>query len=448
MCSISTPETAALPAPEHLPTDALHQQLLAARRRHRQSEYELCVLLCELADRRAYTQFQSVNIREYARKHLDLGERRCAELLTLGRRLRSLPELTEVFASGELGWTKAREVARVATPLTCEEWVRRAVGLNSRALEREVAQCKPGDPPPDYDECQPLKPERVRLRFDMRSTDALVLRRAMGVLRAQLSDPDADDGVLLAQMARRVLADEEGSLAEAPAEAQAEARTPQPSVERVRIVIEECPTCARYTHVGHGDDGGPADHAVSEAAYEQACCDHERMEASGPRAGFVSRAVPPAMRRRVLHRARYPCEVVGCGCKIFLDVHHLRRRVEGGDHDFLNLALVCDGHHRAVHEDRLRLWRDPQGTLQAEWLGTSPPPPWTDDAFSALLDVLEWEEMTTQEAASFLRTSPAEARRWLERAERSCDGVRTIGDRWCRHGVLAAALGEAPQALT
>jgi hypothetical protein len=436
--SISPRRDPLLNSASEFENEALHERLMDARGRHRQCEYEVCVLLCEMNRRRAFGEFESVSIREYAQKHLGLKTRRCTELLALGRRLETLPELTEAFSAGQLGWTKAREVARVATPRTEGEWVRRALALTNRKLEREVAQCEPGDDPPDYDDAKPLMPARIRLRFDVDSTDALVLRRAMSLVRAQLGDVDADDGAVLAEVARRVLAEMEADQAQASAAKPVSERTP--SAERVRIVIQECPTCSRQTHVGNDD----VEREVSFELSETVDCDHERMEIEGPKAGHISRSVPPSVRRLALHRANYQCEVPGCTCHLYLDMHHLRRRADGGDHSLQNVAVACPAHHGAVHDGRLRLWREADGRLQVEWIQMSVPP--SDEWFSSLLDVLQWEEMTTEDAADFLRVSPARAKVLLEHAERSCDVVRTVDDLWCRHGALAAELGEVPVA--
>ena len=119
-------------------------------------------------------------------------------------------------------------------------------------------------------------------------------------------------------------------------------------------------------------------------------------------------------------------------------------RADGGGHDLQNVAVACPAHHGAVHDGRLRLWREANGQLQTEW--TQVPVPSADEWFDTPLDVLQWEEMTTEDAAFFLRVSPARAKALLEHAERSCDVVRTVSDRWCRHGALAAELGEVPVA--
>ncbi len=45
----------------------------------------------------------------------------------------------------------------------------------------------------------------------------------------------------------------------------------------------------------------------------------------------------------------------GCRSRLWLDVHHLHARFEGGGNDPGNLVVLCSGHHRAVHAGGLAL---------------------------------------------------------------------------------------------
>ena len=45
------------------------------------------------------------------------------------------PKIREAFDSGELPWTKAREIVSVATPETEAEWLAKACVLSNRELE-------------------------------------------------------------------------------------------------------------------------------------------------------------------------------------------------------------------------------------------------------------------------------------------------------------------------
>ena len=78
---------------------------------------------------------------------------------------------------------------------------------------------------------------------------------------------------------------------------------------------------------------------------EMANCDAQRLPSAlgGAHMGGTRRAtqdIPPAVRRRVLRRDHGRCVVPGCTHGTFLDVHHLRRRSEGGTHHDDNLVTL------------------------------------------------------------------------------------------------------------
>jgi len=115
--------------------------------------------------------------------------------------------------------------------------------------------------------------------------------------------------------------------------------------------------CQELGAVGEGSPS-PDDSAVVDA--------HEpepRPEPTSPRVGAdlpaatprrrASQTTPPAIRRAVMRRDRQRCVVEGCTNHLFLDVHHVDGRSEGGSHDPDRLACMCGSHHRAVHAGRL-----------------------------------------------------------------------------------------------
>ena len=100
---------------------------------------------------------------------------------------------------------------------------------------------------------------------------------------------------------------------------------------------------------------------VGPNVVEKAQCDAQHLappeSSATARAHVGARAkqdIPPATRRAVLHRDHNRCRVPGCRNAIFLDVHHLKMRDEGGLHAATNLIAVCSAHHDALHEGRLR----------------------------------------------------------------------------------------------
>jgi hypothetical protein len=65
----------------------------------------------------------------------------------------------------------------------------------------------------------------------------------------------------------------------------------------------------------------------------------------------------------VLRRDGGRCRVPGCRHAVFVDVHHLELRSEGGRNTLENLATLCSAHHRALHLGRLVVEASPSGGL-------------------------------------------------------------------------------------
>lgn len=316
-------------------------QLLAARRRQRQADHEVARLLVEMADDELFRALGYARLVEYTTQVLELTPRVTRDLLRLGRRLADLPRLDAAMAAGDLDWTKARELLRVATPANEEDWIRRAREVPSRELERLVAGSRLGEPPAD--EPAPEGPRR-RLVLELEAADAELILRAIGKARAEtdLRRDEVDDGALLAAIARRYLADA-GPDADAPTE------------PAYQVHLTHCPGCR---------DTIAADAEVSDTVGSEACCDAEVVEhRPGPRQGHLTRTIAPAVRRVVLRRFGGRCAVPGCGCTLWLHIHHLRHRTDGGGHDVANLLPLCPGHHRAVHAGLLALSFDEAGRV-------------------------------------------------------------------------------------
>jgi hypothetical protein len=316
----------------------LHTQLRAARRAHQRAEFSLAVLLCELKSTGRYTERGHTSVESYAEAELDLTLRQTRDLVAIGRHMRELPALAAAFSDGRLSATKAREVARVATPDTDAAWTERACVSTSRVLERQVAAARRGETPPPDPAALPASP-RVLLRFDVSAADAEVIRATLARLRLQGGfGADCDDGVLLADLARSALID----LEQAP-----------PTAERFRVSIHHCPSC-ESTHLG--DPQAP--HASDHTDLACAECDAEMLDLTVPKPR-LTHAIPPATRRKVFEQHGHRCAVPHCRNRLWLDLHHIRPRSQGGDHRAANLICLCSGHHRLLHEGALALVVDP-----------------------------------------------------------------------------------------
>jgi hypothetical protein len=323
----------------------LHTQLRLARGAHQQAEYALATLLFTLHRTRRYTERGHASVVSYGEAELDLTPRQTRDLVFVAKRLAALPALDEAFRTGRVGYTKAREVARIATPETDAAWTRRASETTNRALERQVAAAQRGDAPPPDPHAEP-GPARVRVTVSMSAADADVLAAAFARLRLDGGfGADVENGTLLAEMARRMLAVLEADRTEATATPDA------PTAERFRVTLHLCPDCEK-THVGDRsapNRADPTDLACAE-------CDAEHLDLTKPDpAPRLTHAIPPATRRRVFEQYGHRCAVPHCRNRLWLDLHHIRPRAAGGDHRPGNLACLCSVHHQMIHRGDLFL---------------------------------------------------------------------------------------------
>jgi hypothetical protein len=74
--------------------------------------------------------------------------------------------------------------------------------------------------------------------------------------------------------------------------------------------------------------------------------------------------LPLHIRNRILARDGYRCQVPGCSCRRFLEVHHIIYRSHGGSNDGDNLITLCGFHHRqCLHNGYIIIKGEAPGAL-------------------------------------------------------------------------------------
>ncbi|MBM4117519.1 hypothetical protein FJ251_07190 [bacterium] len=96
----------------------------------------------ELMRRRLYRDCGYASIHAYAEAVLGFSRNKTFQFIHLAESLEHLPRLRESLTRGELPWTKAREVVKVATEHTERQWIEQAQQLNSRTLEARVKEAR------------------------------------------------------------------------------------------------------------------------------------------------------------------------------------------------------------------------------------------------------------------------------------------------------------------
>jgi hypothetical protein len=325
----------------------LHRALKTAVRAKRAADHRVAVLLAEMEAGKHYQELGHVTLVDYARAEHELTRRDTKDLLRVGQSLRTLPELDKAMAEGRIDISKARELVRVVTPATEAAWVERCEPLTSREIERMVSSVSKGSPPPEKVPPAELGLHRQRLVLEMESTDLQLVLAAKRLRQSQARADglELDDSAAVADIFRFWLEHHEEDAAPA-------------NEVPFRVVIQAEPSGQLRT----------GDNEVSQTMGEQALCDAELVDMSeGPSRGHVTRTVPPARRAAVLARDDYRCVVPGCSNRRWLELHHLKAWAWGGGHGEANLATVCNGHHRLLHEGTLALERLPDGSWRVEY---------------------------------------------------------------------------------
>jgi 5-methylcytosine-specific restriction endonuclease McrA len=334
------------------------------------------------------------------RTSLDLGAAR--ERVRVARALGSLPRLAQALARGELSYAKLRALTRVATPEIEERLLIIGRAGTAQHVERIVRGWRQMDRKAEIREAE--LQHKLRALHVYQDEDGTVTVRGrlapeVGALLIKALDAARE---ALYQRARLQAAEAQDVSAEtlAPVETpsmeqqQADALAllaetalrhgidPGAPGERYQVVVHvDAPVLADPDHPGQSvlDDGV----RVSAETSQRLACDASRVvmhhDADGRllEIGARTRTIPPALRRALQHRDQ-GCRFPGCGVR-FGQGHHIRHWAQGGPTTLSNLAILCNRHHRAVHEEGFQVERRADGELTFRhplgWAIPHVPPP-------------------------------------------------------------------------
>ncbi len=113
-------------------------------REFRRVEGHLVLWFDDMFRRRAFQDLGFGSIYAYAAGRLGFSRAKTGQLVRLSRVLDGLPALRGALAQGDLTWTKARVIARVALPSTEAAWIRIAKTAGRRELELRARAARTG----------------------------------------------------------------------------------------------------------------------------------------------------------------------------------------------------------------------------------------------------------------------------------------------------------------
>ncbi len=310
----------------------VHTRLKDALVELQRAEKNALLWFSEIAHRKLYRELGHSSLQMYATESLGFSQNKTAQFVRLAGVMEELPVLREAVTLGEIPWTKAREVAKVATPRTEKWWVTEARRSSNRELEKKVKRAKVrrngGQQALNMGKQEEVEvPISVNLRF---SPEQFARWGALlEKIRKQSGRQDGLEELVLAALA---------DLAETPDGA----GVPRGNATSLyQVIIYQCDRCKR-AHVATSR----GERRLGKAALAAALCDAQVL---GPDNRNRS-TIPPAKRRQALARAKHCCQMPGCHHRHFLEVHHRVPRERGGGNDLDNLIVLCSSCHRLLHE--------------------------------------------------------------------------------------------------
>lgn len=326
------------------PASAVNAALKQAVRTMDRARHCAVLWFADVMNRNLYRDLGYSSIHLYAQQELGFSRTRTGDFLRMARRLDDLPHVKRSLASGKLGYTKAREILKVATPATEKEWVRTATRLPRRKLEQKVARVrKAGNRAAGKSAAQPsLLPQPAdeqRLAAEIPQRVTLEMTPEQFARYEALLEKLAKTGHQESR-AEQILQGLETLVGrgEDPADAPA---NPVPRGTPFQIFVHQCPDCGRFSvPTSRGDL------PLSSTESERILCD---ARIDDPRRGPNRHTISPAVRRRVLARDGHRCQIPGCTNTRFLEVHHITPRSRGGSNAASNLITLCSACHRHTH---------------------------------------------------------------------------------------------------
>ncbi len=308
----------------------LHARLETALRELKRAERNAVLLFAEILRRRLYRDLGYATIQLYAAEALGFSPAKTSQFVRLAGALEDLPGLRRSVAKGELGWTKAREVAKVATPASERRWITEAGRSSSRELERKVRAARKrsrrvDEAPTLLDAPAEASPDDAPVTVSVSFT-AEQYARYEALLE---SIRKRGDGTLRGAGRAEVLL---AALHDLSAGGAVE----MPAAPPYQVVVYTCKDCgAAETRTDRGAKPAPA----------AAQCDARIHEPNRPNRATI----PPKARREAMARAGHTCETPGCGRTRFLEVHHVKPRATGGGNEPGNLRVLCSACHAQAH---------------------------------------------------------------------------------------------------
>ncbi len=353
-----------------LSIDELDRAIVNLAARINAETYELLVLVRQFDERAGWLKWGLGGCAEWLHYRCDLSMNAAREKVRVAHALKTRPMIAAAFAKGTLSYSKVRAMTRVAGAHNDDELLSFALRTTTARVEERCRELRCGTVA-SVDEANRAHANR----------SLHVFRNAeRGTLTITIELP-LEIGELLQKALDRA---RDTTVSNTP-ECVDECWSTQQADALVTIAnaylsgngeLAAC-TSDNYQVTVHVDrsalKNGDGRSSLPIESVKRLCCDGDAIvivenEAGEPLSvGRKTRTVPTAIKRALQARDK-GCVFPGCHHTRFVDAHHIRHWSAGGETSLENLLLLCERHHRLVHEGGFRIERD----YQNQWFFKRP----------------------------------------------------------------------------
>ena len=360
-------------SPDERSVDELDAAIGCLVRQLNADSYRMLVLVREFDDRFGWKKWGFKTCAEWLAWRSEICRSAAREKLRTAHALRSLPLISAAFADGRLTYSKVRALTRVAQREHEDLLVAYALSTTAENVEARCRQMR---------NVAPASAHYAQRAWERRSL-TLWRNEARGTMRLTVEVP-IEEGELIARALDCAVAAGEATVDMTPDTATDKgaawcAQQADALVAVFRSYLDggqgaaSGSTADRYQVVVHADAkslrGGTGCSDLPVETVKRLLCDcsfvtvFEDVNGNPLDVGRKQRTVSTALRRALYARDR-GCTFPGCHRKRYLDGHHLKHWINGGESKPENMSLLCTYHHRLLHESGFSIVKEADATLR------------------------------------------------------------------------------------
>ena len=365
----------------NLPTlsaDEMHRTLVKENRIGNGSRFRFIQALLALWKSNLYHRLGSSSIHVYAEKHFDRQSSWTYEALRVAEAVQYLPRLAAAFKEGTIGWSRLRELTRVASSETEGEWLEFGRKHRFKRVQAEVKDALQKHRKLPRKGSYGLPAIRTRVFFELSPSEHDLVEKALGKVMAELSlrlrGEKVEPKAALLFLAKRVLETDPAEKCLPPL-SPPEGGLPEGYREREEsiytVLYHQCPGCRKSRLItAEGPVEVPTEvveriegeaERVEIAPEEEVAIEIAEREVEGQLEikPEIDKPNSSSLRRKVLLRDGLMCANPFCRKRLGLHAHHVRWRSKGGRTAVYNSAAVCAYCHSCIHEGYLEVRGNP-----------------------------------------------------------------------------------------